>query len=116
MGLTFAADTASVRVPATSANLGPGFDALGLALTRYDDVTARVTDSGYTVAGTGEGAGEPPTDERHLVAPARPSHAGDVRRARPPPARVRRGVREPHPAGPRTGFLVGRHRGRGATG
>jgi len=35
-----------VRVPATSANLGPGFDALGLALTLYDDVAARVTPSG----------------------------------------------------------------------
>ena len=28
-----------VRVPATSANLGPGFDALGLALTLYNEVT-----------------------------------------------------------------------------
>ena len=31
-----------VRAPATSANLGPGFDALGLALAHYDDVTVRV--------------------------------------------------------------------------
>jgi homoserine kinase len=68
MGLTFAADTASVRVPATSANLGPGFDTLGLALTWYDDVSARVTDAGYTVTVTGEGAGELPGDEGHLVA------------------------------------------------
>ena len=46
MGLTFATDAAAVRTPATSANLGPGFDALGLALARYDDVIARITDRG----------------------------------------------------------------------
>jgi homoserine kinase len=58
----------AVRAPATSANLGPGFDALGLALTLYDDVRARVTGgTGVGVAIAGEGAGELPTDERHLV-------------------------------------------------
>lgn len=67
MGLTFATDAASVRTPATSANLGPGFDALGLALARYDDLTARVTDGGYAVAVTGHGAGELPTGAGHLV-------------------------------------------------
>jgi homoserine kinase len=67
MGLTFASDAAHVRTPATSANLGPGFDALGLALTLYDDVSARVTGSGHTVTVTGEGAGELPTDADHLV-------------------------------------------------
>jgi homoserine kinase len=56
-----------VRAPATSANLGPGFDALGLALGRHDEVAARVTDHGVTVAVTGEGAGELPDDETHLV-------------------------------------------------
>ena len=40
MGLTFVTEPVSVRTPATSANLGPGFDALGLALTLYDDLTA----------------------------------------------------------------------------
>jgi homoserine kinase len=67
MGLTFASDAAQVRTPATSANLGPGFDALGLALTLYDDLSARVTDDGYRVSISGEGAGELPTDEQHLV-------------------------------------------------
>jgi homoserine kinase len=67
MGLTFAADAVSVRVPATSANLGPGFDALGLALALHDDVTARVTDGGFAVTVAGEGAGELPADEKHLV-------------------------------------------------
>src|SRR6266508_5935518 len=57
----------TVRTPATSANLGPGFDALGLALCRYDEVTARTTDGGVTVEVSGEGAGELPADDRHLV-------------------------------------------------
>jgi homoserine kinase len=70
MGLTFASDAARVRTPATSANLGPGFDTLGLALTLYDDLTARITADGYTVAVTGEGAGDLPDDADHLVARA----------------------------------------------
>ena len=67
MGLTFVSEPASVRTPATSANLGPGFDALGLALALYDDLTARVTGDGFSVQVTGEGAGELPADETHLV-------------------------------------------------
>ena len=67
MGLTFASDDVRVRVPATSANLGPGFDALGLALTLYDDLTARVAPDGFRVTVTGQGAGELPTDAEHLV-------------------------------------------------
>jgi homoserine kinase len=58
-----------VRVPATSANLGPGFDTLGLALTLHDTVRVRTTTSGSTtVRATGEGAEALPTDETHLVA------------------------------------------------
>jgi hypothetical protein len=38
-----------VRVPATSANLGPGFDALGLALTLHDDVEARILPAGLSI-------------------------------------------------------------------
>ena len=49
----FLSGPVAVRVPATSANLGPGFDALGLALTIYDEVRARVTGGGVTVAVTG---------------------------------------------------------------
>ncbi|AZA13306.1 homoserine kinase [Corynebacterium choanae] len=59
--------TAQVKVPASSANLGPGFDTLGIAVTLYDDVTVEVTESGLAVEVTGEGAGEVPLDERHLV-------------------------------------------------
>ncbi|MGY1713767.1 homoserine kinase [Geodermatophilus sp. SYSU D01106] len=56
-----------VRVPATSANLGPAFDCAGLALTLHDVVEFAVTDGGLTVEVSGVGAGELPTDERHLV-------------------------------------------------
>lgn len=59
----------SVSVPATSANLGPGYDALGLALEIRDHVTAQFTDDNLiTVVVTGEGAGKLPTDATHLVA------------------------------------------------
>ncbi len=61
---------AIVRAPATSANLGPGFDCFGLCLGLYDDLEATATDGGLTVDVTGEGAGGDdavPRDERHLV-------------------------------------------------
>jgi homoserine kinase len=56
-----------VRVPATSANLGPGFDAFGLALSLYDDLIVTPCASGITVSVTGRGDGEVPLDETHLV-------------------------------------------------
>ena len=56
-----------VRVPATSANLGPGFDALGLALALHDKVEAEVTGSGLAVEVSGQGAEEAAAGERHLV-------------------------------------------------
>lgn len=56
-----------VRVPASSANLGPGFDSLGLALGLYDDVEVCVAPSGVAVEVEGEGAGRVPRDESHLV-------------------------------------------------
>jgi homoserine kinase len=59
-----------VRVPATSANLGPGFDALGLALSLYDDVVIRVADSGLSVDIAGEGADDLRRDRRNLVVKA----------------------------------------------
>jgi homoserine kinase len=59
----------SVSVPATSANLGPGYDALGLALEIRDFVTAQFTDDNkITVEVTGQGAGKLPTDATHLIA------------------------------------------------
>lgn len=63
----FRAGTVHVRVPATSANLGPAFDAVGLALALYDDVVARIGDDGLLLDVAGEGADEVPRDESHLV-------------------------------------------------
>ncbi|MGW0227278.1 homoserine kinase [Actinopolymorpha singaporensis] len=64
---TFVPGRVRVRVPATSANLGPGFDALGLALGLYDEVEVRLAPGGLSVTVRGEGAGDVPTDESHLV-------------------------------------------------
>jgi homoserine kinase len=60
-------DPVRVRVPATSANLGPGFDALGLALTLHDDVDAWVCESGLSIEVSGEGADLAGDGEEHLV-------------------------------------------------
>lgn len=67
----FSRHPVTVRVPATSANLGPGFDSLGLSLSIYDEVTARVVDGepgSATVTVEGEGASSLPSNEEHLVA------------------------------------------------
>jgi homoserine kinase len=65
----------AVRVPATTANLGPGFDTLGLALSVYDELVVEATaEPGVhvTVEGVGapgpDGTGSVPTDESNLVA------------------------------------------------
>ncbi|GAA5148957.1 homoserine kinase [Nocardioides marinquilinus] len=65
MGLT--RDAVRVRVPATSANLGPGFDTLGLALGLHDELAAQVRVDGLEVEVEGQGAGDVPRDGRHLV-------------------------------------------------
>lgn len=59
--------TATAVVAASSANLGPGFDSLGLALGLYDEVVVETTESGLTVEVEGEGAGQVPLDATHLV-------------------------------------------------
>jgi len=57
-----------LRVPASSANLGPGFDSIGLALGLWDDYVVSTSESpGLVIEVSGEGAGDVPTDERHLV-------------------------------------------------
>ena len=60
-------DVVRVRVPATSANLGPGFDALGLALSLHDDVDAWVCESGLSIEISGESADLAGAGEDHLV-------------------------------------------------
>ncbi len=65
--MSFVAGPVRVRVPATSANLGPGFDTLGLALDLRDELEAEVTAGGLVVEIHGYGEGEVPLDESHLV-------------------------------------------------
>lgn len=56
-----------VEVPASTANLGPGFDSIGLALGLGDVVTAEIVSAGLHISVDGEGAGVVPDDETHLV-------------------------------------------------
>ena len=65
--MTFATDHVRVRVPATSGNLGPGFDAMGMAHGIWDEVEARAVTGATRVVVEGEGAGTVPTGEDHLV-------------------------------------------------
>jgi homoserine kinase len=57
----------TVEVPATSANLGPGFDCCGLALDWRERVKLVVIEQGYQIEVSGEGAAELPRDESHLI-------------------------------------------------
>ncbi len=57
----------TVKVPATSANLGPGFDTLGMALSFYDELVVEVVAEPTFVDVIGEGAGEVPTDASNLL-------------------------------------------------
>lgn len=59
--------TATAVVAASSANLGPGFDSLGLALSLYDEIVVETTESGLQLEVEGEGAGQVPLDSTHLV-------------------------------------------------
>ena len=69
--MSLAGRSVTVRVPATSANLGPGFDTLGLALAIYDELLVTVVDGDRVqVVVNGVGEGEVPTDESNLVARA----------------------------------------------
>ena len=64
--IAFRAGPVHVRAPATSANLGPGYDTLALALQWHDDVVGRVVDTGLAIEVAGEGSNLP-DDETHLV-------------------------------------------------
>lgn len=68
---TFKANPIQVQVPATSANLGPGFDCFGLALGMHDRYVAQVLDDAtLDIDITGEGADELPRDAKHLLVKA----------------------------------------------
>lgn len=59
--------TTRVNVAASSANLGPGFDSIGLALGLYDEIVAETTETGLRIEVDGEGAGEVPPGPENLV-------------------------------------------------
>ncbi|WP_193607462.1 homoserine kinase [Nocardioides lijunqiniae] len=65
--VAFVEGTVRVSVPATSANLGPGYDSLGLALDLRDRLEAEVLAEGLVVEVQGAGADDVPLDESHLV-------------------------------------------------
>lgn len=56
-----------IRVPATTANLGPGFDCLGLALDLWNDVEVEATGNSLIITVEGEGANEVPTDSSNTI-------------------------------------------------
>jgi homoserine kinase len=60
----------TIRVPATTANLGPGFDCLALALDLWSEAAFILEGQGIQVKVQGEGCGLLPTDDRNLVARA----------------------------------------------
>jgi homoserine kinase len=68
---TFKANPIQVQVPATSANLGPGFDSCGLALGLHDRYVAQILDDGgLDIDVTGEGADEVPRTDKNLLVKA----------------------------------------------
>ena len=88
----------AVEVPASAANLGPGFDSFGLALSLRDRVEIEATPSGLDIEVDGAGAEDLPRDESHLV--ARAVHAAfDAVGARPGGLRLRCRNRVPHGRG-----------------
>lgn len=87
-----------VTVPASSANLGSGFDALGLALGLYDVIEARVRPQGLEITVEGEGADEVDRDESHLVVRALRA-AGEVIGLRPTGLELRCRNAIPHSRG-----------------
>ena len=68
---TFKANPIQVQVPATSANLGPGFDSFGLAFGMYDRYVAQILDEGgLDIEVTGEGSDEVPRTDKSLLVKA----------------------------------------------
>ncbi|GAB3963482.1 homoserine kinase [Actinoallomurus acanthiterrae] len=88
-----------VRAPATSANLGPGFDSLGLALTLYDDVEVEPTDSGLWIDVTGEGEETAKRGEQHLIVRTFREAYALIGGSPPPGLRIRCVNRIPHARG-----------------
>ena len=60
-------DKGKIRIPATTANLGPGFDVLGLALDLWNEVDFELKDPPSRVTVIGEGADSLPVTEYNLI-------------------------------------------------
>ncbi|MFC5744125.1 homoserine kinase [Actinomadura rugatobispora] len=105
MTASWASAPVLVRAPATSANLGPGFDSLGLALTLYDEVEVAVTGGGLAIEVEGEGAEVADRGERHLIVSVLGrafdmlNGLGGADLGRPPGLRLRCVNRIPHSRG-----------------
>ena len=98
--MTWAESAFRVLVPATSANLGPGFDTLGLALRLHDEVEARVTPAGLDLSVTGESAGDvAEAGDKHLVVRAMRATFDDLGVSQPPGLALRCVNRIPHGRG-----------------
>lgn len=95
---TFVEGPVRVSVPATSANLGPGFDSLGLALSMRDELVAEVIPAGLEVAVTGAGEDTLALDESHLVVRSMRA-AFDLAGVQPPGLRLTCANAIPHARG-----------------
>ncbi|TQL67478.1 homoserine kinase [Nocardioides albertanoniae] len=97
--MTFVEGPVTVTVPATSANLGPGYDSLGLALDLRDELTGEIlTSEGLEVTVEGAGEGSVPLDESHLVVRSMRA-AFEVIGKQPPGLRLHCRNRIPHARG-----------------
>jgi len=94
----FRAATLRVRVPASSANLGPGYDTFALALSLYDEIVVRVGEDGLDLDVAGEGSEKVRKDARNLVVKAM-NTAFDRMGGRPRGLEVRCLNRIPHGRG-----------------
>lgn len=94
----FRAASLRIRVPASSANLGPGYDSFGLALALYDEIVIRVAEDGLDLDVAGEGADKVRRDARNLVVKAM-YNAFDRLGGRPRGVEVRCLNRIPHGRG-----------------
>ena len=103
---------AGVSVPATSANLGPGFDSFGLALDLHNEFEAELADS-WSVEIEGEGAGLLSTGDGNQV--ARAMQVAFTEAGRPEACRTHP-LRQPHPAGQRPRLFILGDRRRAAAG
>ena len=91
--------TCRVRVPATTANLGPGFDCLGMALDLWNEVAFSVVGDGVVATAAGPGAEGLPGDADNLVARAFLRLCEEARREAPPGLRIHSELKVPPSSG-----------------